>query len=192
MKTKLIWLWFVGAALLFNSCKKDEENTGRAASNGGTQYGVVTTPEGCSFEITYPDGTTEVRTGTSVSGWNGGQLLNLNFFRQLSIYDGQDSWFLRFSMVQGTDWENEVLGEHDLYDFPFLLQWSADMDETVVEFYSPNNDEIEGNSYGTVVLTPNIQVAGSTYELYGEVDASFTVYGQTTTVSGAFWAQELD
>lgn len=192
MKTKLIWLCLVGAALLFNSCKKDEENSGPPASNGGTQYGFVSTPEGCSFEITYPDGSTEERTGSFVSGWNSGQLLNYNFFRQLSINDGEDSWFLRFSMVQGTDWENEVLGEHSLYSTPFLLQWTQDMDETVVEFYSPNNDVIQGNSFGTVLLTPNVQVAGTTYDLIGEVEASFTSFGQTTSVSGVFWVQELD
>ena len=195
MKTKLFCLGILALCMLLGSCKKEEEeNRGSVGGNGSGSglYGVITTPEGCSFDITYPDGTTETRTGTSVSGWSGGQLLNLNFFRQLSLYDGQDSWFLRFSMPQGTDWETEVLGTHDLYSIPFLLQWSQDMDETIVEFYSPGNDEIEGNSYGTVELVPNIQVAGDTYDLWGTVDASFTVYGQTTTVSGVFWAQDID
>ena len=177
--------------MFFVSCKKEEETSGNTGGGGATSYGYVTTPEGVSLKITHPDGTVENRSGDNVNGWSSGQLLNLNFYRQLSLYDGEQSWFLRYSLLQDADVDAELYTEQALYNQPFLLQWTADMDDTIVEFYAPFSDEIEGNSTGTVTLEKDVNTPLGIYEVVGTIDATFTNNGLTYTVEGNFWAEDL-
>ncbi|MEO0403913.1 MAG: hypothetical protein AAF193_03485, partial [Bacteroidota bacterium] len=169
-------LVFFAIAMIFASCKKEEEPT-RGGSSSGSGFGFVTTPEGSSFTITFPDGSTETRSGDQVTGWHGGQLLNYNFYKQLIIYDGQESHYLRWSMLEDTDWEAEVQEEAGLYNFPFLLQYSQDMTSTVVEYYVPYSDDFEENASGDVQVELDKSILGEVYDVFGTVNATFTVNG---------------
>ncbi|NQX90610.1 MAG: hypothetical protein HRT74_00400 [Flavobacteriales bacterium] len=190
MKKGLLVFFAIAIALV--SCKKEEEETTRSGGSSGTGFGYVTTPEGAVFTITHPDGTTESRSSDFVSGWHGGQLLNSNYWKQLIIYDGQESHYLRWNMLADADWEAEVQEEGGLYNFPFLLQYSQDMTGTIVEYYVPFSDDFEGNASGNVEVELDKSILGEVYDVFGSVDATFTVNGLQTHVEGNFWAKDLD
>ena len=190
---KNVFLVLALASLVLFGCEKEENeptvNTG--GGGGGGSYGYVSGPQGANLSVTYPDGTTESLSGSSVIGWDGGQLLNGNFWKQLRISADGNTFFLRYNMVQGTDWEAEVAQEWGLYNFPFLLQYSADMTDTAVEWYCPSCDDFEENASGNVELELDVNTPGGMYDVVGSIDATFTINGLQTTVEGNFWAQEL-
>ncbi|WP_306640524.1 hypothetical protein [Sanyastnella coralliicola] len=177
--------------LVMAGCKKEEENVSYGGGSGSST-GQVTGPEGSSFTVTYPDGSTASLNGATVIGWDGGQLLNYNFWKQLRISVDGNTFFLRYNMVQDTDWSTEVQEEHGLYNFPFLLEYSSDMDDTFVELYCPFCDDFDENASGTVTLELDKPTVNGVYDVVGEIDATFTLNGQQTHIEGSFWAQELD
>jgi hypothetical protein len=191
---KLLLLTF--AALTLVACKKDEENGSNSSAtnsgSGGGDFGYVAGPEGGEIVVTYPDGTSEELAVTSIIGWDGGNLLNYNYWKQIRLGTEMGTFFLRYNLLQEHDWQTEVQGLNEFYNFPFLLQYSQDMDDKIVELYCPSCDDIEGNASGQVNLTTNVPTPSGTYDVIGTFFAEFTEFGQTIEVSGTFWAEELN
>ena len=168
--------------------KRHQKRRSPTPINTGAYYG----PEGASFTVTCPDGSTAQLEGETVVGWDGGQLLNYNYWRQLRMTVDGNTFFLRFNIPQETEWQDAVEGESSLYNFPFLLEYSSDMDDVYVELYCPSCDDFEGNASGTVTVELDASTPQGACEVVGTVDARVTVYSQDTEISGSFWATELD
>lgn len=182
------------AALFLVGCEKDDESTTpiTPAPVVSTAYGYVNSPEGSSLTLTLPDGSEETLNGSAILGWDSGALLNGNYFRMLRISGGGRTFYLRYNLLEGSDWRAEVAQEHTLYNTPFLLQFSADMTSTVVEWYCPSCPDIESNASGTVSLELDVNTPLGIYDMVGEVDATFTEGFQEYRVTGRFWAEQLD
>ena len=191
---KRFFLLAAAAALVLSSCEKDEEsNTPTTPTpNVTASHSYVNSPEGASLTLTLPDGSEETLNGSVILGWDSGALLNSNYFRMLRISAGGRSFYLRYNLVNGSDWREEVGQEHGLYNTPFLLQFSADMASTVVEWYCPSCPDIESNASGTVSLELDVNTPLGIYDMVGEVDATFTEGFQEYRVTGRFWAEQLD
>lgn len=126
----------------------------------------------------------------SVIGWDNGVLLELNYWRQLRISTDMGTFFLRYNLPADYDWETEIQGTHQFYNFPYLLEYSSDMNGMFVEVYCPSCDEVEGNASGMATVILDASTPLGTYAVLGEIDADFILNGQTTTIEGLFWLEE--
>lgn len=192
MKRQL--LLFCAVLTLFACDKDDNEpsgsNSGNSSGSGG--YSYVSGPEGGDFTITHSDGSTENVAATAVIGWDGGMLLEGNYWRQLRLSTSVGTFFLRYNLPADYEWETEIQGTHSLYNFPYLLEYSTDMDGMYVEVYCPTCDDFEGNASGFATVVIDAPTPSGTYDVVGEIEADFTEFGQTTTIEGVFWAEELN
>ncbi|MGF1565578.1 MAG: hypothetical protein ACFCUH_09435 [Flavobacteriales bacterium] len=182
------------AALFLVGCEKDDESNTPTPSPPSVTvaHSYVNSEEGSSFTLTLPDGSIENLSGSTIIGWDTGSLLNLNYFKQLRISSGGRTFYLRYNLVNGSTWRDEVEQTHSLYNTPFLLQFSSDMSDTVVEWYCPSCQDINGNASGTVTLLLDVNTPLGVYDMVGEVDATFTQGWDQYHVTGKFWAQNLD
>lgn len=188
---KLLLLTFATIALV--ACNKEEnESDGSGSGNtGGTGgYSYVDGTEGGEFTVTSPGGATETIAVSSVIGWDGGMLLNSNYWRQVRLSTSMGTFFLRYNLPQEYEWQTEIQGTHALYNFPFLLEYSSDMDGMFVELYCPTCDDVEGNAAGMATVVLDVPTPSGVNDIVGEIDAEFTHNGQTTTVEGLFWLEE--
>ena len=173
----------------------DDDDDEGSAGPPQQAYAFVTGPEGVNLEFTYPDGTTESQSGAFVTGWNGGQLLNLNYFRQLRFSTDSTTFFFRINIPQDTASADILERTHDLYGFPVLLQDTQSLSEVLPELYCPFEDEstpLGGNASGTIKIERDANTPLGTYSIIGEVNAIFTNNGQTTQVDGFFYSEEFD
>jgi len=178
-------------SILLISCDEDDDSN-NAPTNQNPAYAAVFGPTGHSFQI-IGGGQTQTNSGTTVIGWDGGQLLNGSYFRLLRFSGTPYNFALRMSMPASSNFSDTAPGDHDLYEFILPLQETQNLQDIVVEFYQNNvTPAIQGNGTGTVTLERNVAFAGTTYSLIGTVEAQFFNAGTPTTVSGTFWSQELN
>jgi len=184
-------LFFCFFALLSFSCDKDDD-TNDTPNVQNPAYAAVFGPTGHSFQV-ISGGEIQTNSGTTILGWDGGQLLNGSYFRLLRFSGMPNTFALRMSMPASSNFSEAAPGDHGLYEFVLPLQDTQNLQDIVVEFYQNNGSPaIQGNATGNVTLERNVSHAGNTYSLIGNVEAQFFNAGTLVTVSGTFWSQELN
>lgn len=183
-------------AIAFTACKKDDEvqekidinlvDTGAIAG-----YDSVTSPEGGELTLTSSGGTAQEVEVTAVTGWETGELLEGNW-RELSFTSDFGTFFLRFNLPAGTEWQSGVRGEHELYSSSFTLEDSQEMDSTVVELYCPTCPILGGNASGMVSMVPSALTNMGVYDGVVFIEATVNTAGGTTAIEGVVWAEELN
>lgn len=195
MKCKWIGWAILALSIAISGCNDDDDDDGNTAGPPPQPYAFISGPTGVNLDITFPDGSTESQSGTFVTGWDGGQLLNLNYFRQLRFSTDSTTFFFRINIPQDTASADVLVRTHELYGFPVLLQDTQFLGEVLPELYCPFEDEgtpLGGNASGTLKIERDVNTALGTYSIIGEVNALFINNGQETQVEGFFYSEEFD
>jgi len=192
MKNNLIWALIVLMCVGLVSCNDDDDDdNGPSNPPANTAFGFVSGPEGSTFDITYPDGTTVNASGTSVNDADG-QLLDYDYYKQFLISTDTATFFFRISIPEDTASNDAVNKNHFLYPFQLGLQDTGGMTEVFSEFYSISGSPFTGNAEGTIKISRDVTTALGVYSVVGEVDATFNAFtSQETNVVGYFWAEEF-
>jgi len=195
MNLRIFWLVSLTFGLLITGCN-DDDSSGPSGPAGPAQgYSFINTEVGSSLEITYPGGTPTQAGSDFVSGaFDGGQLLNLNYWKQVTIGSTEGSFFLRWNFPQSVNWVDTINDSFGLYNFPLLLQDTGNLNSIIVEFTKVGTSEgefLHGNASGQITLLRDVNTNLGVYSMVGEIDAVFTVNGQQTSVVGSFWNKEF-
>lgn len=174
-----LWSWGCGG--------DGDDDAQNDASDG---FARVTGPQGSSFTVTYANGSTEEITSTAVIPWEGGQLLDGNYFRVLRFNAGDEQFWLRYSFGADVKWDEVVYREYALSE-AVDLEDSGDINGVVAEFYTYDDDPFEGNAQGEVELRRNVSVNGTVYAVVGLIDATWMTAEGTISMKGTLWVQEL-
>jgi hypothetical protein len=196
MMNRLFWLLGLSLCLVFVGCNDDDDNDDNGGSGGpATGYSFINTEVGSSLELTLPGGDpTQIGSDFISDDFDGGQLLNLNYFRQITIGTTEGSFFLRWNFPQNISASDTIVNTFGLYNFPLLLQDTGNLSEIIVEFYKPGTQDgefLDGNAAGSVTLLRDVNTPLGMYSMVGEIDAVFNVNGQQTTVIGTFWNKDF-
>lgn len=191
---KVLFLALIVAA--FTACKKDDEVQKTTDNNlvdvgAIAGYDYVTGPEGGELSLTADDGSTMEIEVTSVSDWETGDLLEGSYWRELSFTAELGTFFLRFNIPAGVEWQQGVGGEFEL-STDFTLEDSEGMQETIVEMTCPSCPSLDGNITGEVTMIPSAVTNMGVYDGVVFVNASYNTTGGTTAFEGVFWADELE
>ena len=195
MKVKWIGLAFLALSFTLSGCNDDDDDDDNTGGPPAQSFSYISGPEGTSVDITYDDGTTESQTGTFVTGWDSGQLLNLNYFRQLRFSTDSLTFFFRLNIPKDTASTDVMERTHELYGFPVLLQDTQSLTEVLPELYCPFEDEgtpFGGNASGTINIRRSVDTPMGVYSIIGEVHATFVNNGLETQVDGHFYSEEFD
>ncbi len=182
---KLVAILF--AFILIASCKDD------SPTDGGDSSGIAASingEQGSSVTYTKLDGTIGKTNGTSVLGWDGGQLLGSSFFRQLRLSSDVGTFNIRFNMEKGSKFSEIAIGENPISPSILLLQDSQYLKGHQIEGYFSFSSEfpkLEPFS-GTVKIYKDKSYGVSTYSISGEIDA--TLSGSNRTFKAYFWKKE--
>ncbi|HKL02710.1 MAG TPA: hypothetical protein VJ911_03505 [Cryomorphaceae bacterium] len=188
-----LMLFCIGAFLI--SCgDDDEDNSPTPSSASGPNFGIATSAEGCNFQLEFPDGSTTTVTGSGMtSGWQGGNLLGSNYFRQARVFTDLGSMDFRLSMPGGTPFIDSVQQTHSLRATLLLLQNTTNLSELYPELFFQLNDTINGNGVGVVTIYKDAGNAVSgNFSIFGTVNAEFTTTNTSFTMEGSFWSREYD
>ncbi|MCA1762273.1 MAG: hypothetical protein LC664_04690 [Flavobacteriales bacterium] len=188
-----LMLLCIGAFLI--SCgDDDEDNAPGSPSASDPNFGVATTDEGCSFELEFPDGSTTTITGSGMtSGWQGGNLLGSNYFRQARVFTDLGSMDFRLSMPGGTPFIDSVQQTHSLRTTLLLLENTPNLNELYPELFFQFSDTINGNGSGvaTIYKDAGNAVSGN-FSIFGTVDAEFQTTNTSFRMTGSFWSRDYD
>lgn len=186
---RLAYLLLFGISLFSISCDKDEEEDEPTGTNN---YAVIQGDEGSSLTLTMGGDETEIGSN-GIIGWDSGQLLNLNYFRQIRIYTSDHgSLAYRLNIPSGTDFTEVIAGTHAISP-KLRLENTGSLDEVVYTLYFTNDDELDYASSGTISIEENVSAQDQVYAIFGEIDAVIELKsGGTAQLEGSFWAKELD
>jgi hypothetical protein len=175
------------ALILVTSCKDDNPTDGSDASGLAT---AINGTQGSSITYTKMDGTEGRTTGTTVFGWDGGQLLNSNFFRLLRLGSDVGTFNIRFNMEKGTKFNDIAIGEHSFTPSILLLQDSQYLKGLHIEgYFSFSNVFPQGEPFtGTIKVYKDKSYGGTNYSISGEIDA--TLSGSNRKFKAYFWKEE--
>lgn len=175
------------ALILVTSCKDDNPTDGSDASGLAT---AINGTQGSSITYTKMDGTEGRTTGTTVFGWDGGQLLNSNFFRLLRLGSEVGTFNIRFNMEKGTKFSEIAIGENTLTPSILLLQDSQYLEGYHIEGYFSFSSEFpEAEPFtGTIKVYKDKSYGGTNYSISGEIDA--TLSSSNRKYKAYFWKKE--
>ena len=185
MRNRSGFLTLITLALLVAGCK----------NNSTSSFGYITGDEGSKITLEYADGTKESIGGDRVLAWQGGQLLNGNYFRQLRIFTDVGSLDFRLSIPNGTSPDEVTEGKHELWESRLLLQDTQSLNEVYPELFFQFSDDFDGleNASGTVNIKESITKDGENYDIAGEINAEIMdVNGVLVKIKGNFWLREAD
>lgn len=151
----------------------------------------VTSPEGSSLTLTYPNGKVEEITSTTIIGWESVQLLNGNYAVILRFNGLGEQYWLRYSLNASLKWEQEVYREYGLSGQKLALEDTNDLAGVTAEFYTTDDEPFRNNALGTVELRQNVEHNGTTYDLIGIIDVQWMTAEGVATMKGNLWVQEL-
>lgn len=184
-KIYLIYLSFFMA--LSVSCDKDDEDNSNAAN-----YAFISGEQGNDLQMELPDGTIEPIGTDFFSGWNKGQLLNGNYFRQLRIGTEYGTMDFRISVPKDTAFQDVVERTHGL-EPRLLLQNTQNLSRVVAELWIGGSTLFDEHATGTVRIEESVDLEDQNYAIVGEVDAIFyDQQNQAHKVTGHFWSKEVD
>jgi len=187
---RLAFLLMLTIPLLHLSCDKDDDEEDNPAPTNN--YAVIQGEEGSSLLLTIGDDETEIGSDR-IFGWEGGNLLNMNYFRQIRIYTSDHgAMAFRINIPRDTSSVDVIAGTHSLQP-KLLLQDTGNLTEVIYTLYFTNDDELDYAQSGTITITENVTAQGETYDIFGEIDADIVLKsGGTATLEGSFWAKDLD
>lgn len=189
MKTTFACLSLMIGLFLLTACDKDDDKDD-PTPQVNLAYSSISGTEGSSFEFT-ENGEKSTHTGTLVIGWEGGSLLNLNYFRQLRFSNNGNSFALRFNIPNGTVFTDFIEGTHELYSTPVLLQNTQNLDQVLAEFLvNSSSPAIDGNATGTVTIERDVTIGTEVYSLVATLETEFYNQGNPVKVEGIIWDQE--
>lgn len=161
---------------------------------GPVPIGVVRGEEGSELTLLRPDGSDEQIGLDVLFGWNNGQLLNGNYYKQLRIGTTLGTMDLRMSFPGDAPPDGLIEGLHELRPNRLRLEDTGDLEERQVEIYFQNSDppfDPLTNASGTVEIFLDVDNGISVYDIAGEVDLTLVGDGGVYTITGFFWAREI-
>lgn len=162
---------------------------------GPGPIGFVRGDEGSNFTLRRPDGSDEEIGGEVLFGWNNGQLLNGDYYKQIRIGTTIGAMALRMSFPGDAPPDGLIEGLHELRPNRLRLENTGDLDERQVEIYFGNSDppfDSLTNATGTVEIFLDVDSGISIYDIVGEVNLTLIGDGGTHTITGFFWAREIE
>lgn len=209
------WLIVITLALGVVACGDDSSNgdggvdgtagAGGSGGDGGSgqggsgvppgQLGFIMGDEGSRLTLSRPDGTDEEIGGEVLFGWNNGQLLNGDYYKQIRVGTTIGAMALRMSFPGDGPPDGLIEGLHELRARRLLLEDTGNLDERQVEIYFQNSDppfDPLTNATGTVEIFLDVESGLSIYDIVGEVNLTLIGDGGTHTVTGFFWAREIE
>ncbi|PKL79936.1 MAG: hypothetical protein CVV25_06565 [Ignavibacteriae bacterium HGW-Ignavibacteriae-4] len=182
---KLVAILF--AIILIISCKDD------SPTDGGNSSGLATSvngDQGATGKYTKSDGTSGNATATFINGWDGGQLLNSNFYRLLRINTDIGTFNIRFNMEKGSKFSEIAVGENSFTPYLLLLQETQNLKGHHIEgYFSSGNVFTQSKPFsGTIKIYKDKSYGGTSYSLSGEIDAQLE--GTGNTYKSYFWSKD--
>ena len=172
------------ALLLFN-CSKDDGDS----ENGNTSVdlSVISGVEGTKMETNNSSGNKVSYSGNLVIGWDTAQLLNTNYAKilRLSLPDF-GTLYIRFSIPSGSEFLDVAVKEHALYGTTVLLQDTEDLEDTIVEMYTVENNTAQQFT-GKLELKRAVDHLGSVIDMVG----TFEIERNGQSYTGLFWKTEV-
>lgn len=172
---KLVTILF--AFILIASCKDDSPTDGGDASGLAA---AIKDSEGMTGTYTKLDGTSGNVSGAKVLGWDSGQLLNSNFFRQLRLGTDIGTFNVRYNLEKGSDFTEIATETNSFSPYIMLLQDTQYISEYNIEGYFTSGAEFEQMSpfSGTIKLFKDKSYGGKSYNISGEIDAILSGTGR--------------
>lgn len=169
---------------------------GSAGTGGGFgNFGFISSVEGSNLTLRHPDGTEESIGGEVLFGWNNGQLLNGNYFKQLRIGTSIGVMELKMSFPGDTPSTGLIEGPHTLRGTRLLLEQTQALDSVQVEvFFQSSDPPFDGltNATGAVEMRLDVTAPLQVYDIVGEIDAEIRGVDGSYGLSGYFWAEVVD
>lgn len=190
---KKITLLLIGALFLFGCSKEDDKSTDK----GVFSFNKIKTEEGIYLELTHLGKVTKITqevTGSTVNGWNGGQLLDGAYYRLLRLYNDYGRVEIRVSMPKSISWASFDLEQtHPLNLTKLALESSSSISDAYFEVYfgsSTGAETFPNNATGTIKFRDDLveSSTGNKYAFAGEIDAKLSDKdGNPATLKGIFW-----
>lgn len=177
-------------SMLTWGCSDDDGGGG-----GPGDFAFVRGDEGSDLTLRRPDGTEESIDGSVIFGWNNGQLLDGNYYKQLRIGTDIGSMDLRMSFPGDAPPTGLIEGVHELRDSRLLLEDTRVIEEVQVElFFQSSDPPFDGltNATGTVEISLDVDTPLAVYDIAGEIDANISGVGGDYAINGHFWARTID
>lgn len=173
---------------------------GGAGGEGGTGFGpggfgFIRGEEGSDLTLRRPDSTEEDIGFNVLFGWNNGQLLNGDYYKQLRIGTTLGTMELRMSFPGSAPPTGLIEGVQELRPNRLRLEDTGDLEEVQVEIYFQSSDPpFAGltNARGTVEIFLDADNGISVYDIAGEMDLDIMGTDGPYQINGYFWAQEIE
>ncbi|GAA0871088.1 hypothetical protein GCM10009117_02330 [Gangjinia marincola] len=190
--TTLILISLVSISI-FSCSKDDDDNTSNDPEEIAFEdLSYIQGDEGSRIEVFTTGGksssseTGVVYTGQNILGWDGGQLLNLNYWKQLRILNTDfETLHIRMNIPSGQDFVEAAVNTHGLHGSTLLLQDTQFLDDVIVEMYT-NKGGIK-QFFGELTLRRNVEYLGDVLDLVG----SYEIIRDNQTIKGLFWKKEV-
>lgn len=168
---------------------------GTGGSLGPGPIGFVRGDEGSDLTLSRPDGSEEEIGFNVLFGWLNGQHLNFDYYKQLRIGTTLGTMDLRMSFPGDASPDGLIEGLHELRPNRLRLEQTGDLEELQVEIYFQNSDppfDPLTNAMGTVEIFLDVDNGISIYDIAGEVNLTLSGDGGVYTITGFFWAREIE
>lgn len=189
MKTSHTILSIMVSCLICFSCSEDDDSGNDTANeNNYADLSNISGDEGSRIlvtqnnqEITY--------AGANVLGWEGTQLLNLNYSSNLRLlHDDFETITIWFSIPADFDFVETAVGTHGLHGYTVQLQDTQFLDAPIVEMYINLPGEADRTQFfGSLEIRRNVEHLGSVLDMVG----TFEITRDGQTINGLFWKKEV-
>lgn len=168
---------------------------GTGGSLGPPGFGFVMGEEGSNFTVRLPDGSEESIGLDVLFGWNNGQLLSGDYYKQLRIGTTMGTMELRMSFPSTAPPTGLIEGVHQLRPSRLFLEDTGDLEEVQVEVYFQRSDppfDPFTNAVGEVEIFLDADNGISVYDIAGNVNLEIAGADGRYVITGSFWAREIE
>lgn len=174
--------------MLFTACNKDD--------GFSESFGILNpqTPQGVDVKLTYPDGKEVSFKSDRVIGWDKGQLLEGNYFRQLRSSKDNNILHIKFNIPKDLDADTTIDGGHSLRPNRLLLQQTQSLGSLQPElFFNSINDPKEFNNQKNAIGTIIAHVGKNNYDIIVEIDATIVNNNrENIKIKGSIWKKNAN